>query len=279
MTLPNFIFAGAPKSGSSTLFQYIRQHPEIYMSDIKEPFFFDFQYDKGIGFYERFFENHKDEKIIGEATVWYMSWPTVPKRIYETIPDTKFLFILRNPIERAFSNYLMDLRAGYYTPQQNFGYVIRNEENVSGLNRRIVSAGFYYKHLKRFEDYFDRNQMLILLYEDLRKDIRSVEKKIYEFLGVDSSFSASAPKNRMITPHLRQANLLARASKIFPLFDVTWKRSRYFRYAFIDQSIKSSACILPEDFDYLSDIYKIYNSLLSDYLGVDLTHWNRIYSQ
>lgn len=163
MTLPNFIFAGAPKSGSSTVFEYIRQHPDIYMSEVKEPFFFDFNYDKGLAHYETFFQNYKGEKIIGEATVWYMSWKKATQRIYETIPDAKLLFILRNPIERAFSDYCMNLRGGHYTPNQTFGYVIRNEQNISKLNRRIVSGGFYYQHLKRFEQYFPRENMLIIL--------------------------------------------------------------------------------------------------------------------
>lgn len=182
MVLPNFIFAGASKSGSSTLFEHIKQHPDICISSVKEPFFFDFNYRKGLEYYESLFLHHKGEKAVGEATVWYMSWQSVPKRMYDSLPDVKLLLVLRNPIERAFSNYLMDLRAGHYTPQQTFGHVIRNEKNVKGIDRRIVSGGFCYEHLKRFEKYFPQNQMLVVLYEDLKHNPQQVCSKVYSFL-------------------------------------------------------------------------------------------------
>jgi hypothetical protein len=194
--LPNFIFAGAPKSASSTLFEYIKQHPDIYMCPIKEPFFFDFNYEKGIDWDQNLFIDYQGQKIIGEATVWYMRWKSVPQRIYEIIPNVKFLFVLRNPIDRAFSNYQMDLQGGKYTPEQTFSYVIRNEAKDSSIDRTIVSAGFYYQHIKNFEQYFNRENFLFILYEELKRDIRLVEKKIYDFLEVDSNFAASGVINK-----------------------------------------------------------------------------------
>ena len=274
MTLPNFIFAGAPKSGSSTLFEYIRQHPDIYMSVIKEPFFFDFNYEKGVSYYEDFFKQHNQEKIVGEATVWYMSWPNVPKRIYKTIPNVKLLFVLRNPIDRAFSNYLMDLRSGYYTPQQTFGYVIRNEKSVPGLDRRIVSGGFYYQHIKQFEQYFDRQRMLILLYDDLKQDIRSVERCVYQFLDINLDFQAQVNKNYMVAPYLCNQSLLMLFSQYLPLFDAAWQKSRHFRDLFLDNKTKKKNVINREDRDYLCQVYKEQNKLLEDYLERDLSHWN-----
>lgn len=277
MVLPNFILAGAPKAGSSTFFEIIRQHPEIYMSEVKEPFFFDFNYQKGISWYEDFFKSHQGEKMIGEATVWYMRWPSVPQRIHQIIPNVKLLFILRNPIERAFSNYLMDLQGGHYTPDQTFGYVIRNEKQVPNLNRTIVSAGFYYEHLQRFEQYFDRSQMLVMLYDELKRDLRSVERRVYEFLGVDPRFQAKLARDYMVGSFLRNSELLSLASKSLPPFKLLWKNSRHFRslfYKSFNSYAKRKRNVMSEpDRNYLRGVYAEPNRLLAEYLGCDLSHW------
>ncbi|AFZ35783.1 sulfotransferase [Stanieria cyanosphaera PCC 7437] len=276
MLLPNFIFAGAPKSASSTLFEYIKQHPDIYMCPIKEPFFFDFNYEKGIDWYQSLFSNYQGEKIIGEATVWYMRWKSVPQRIYQTIPNSKFLFVLRNPIERAFSNYQMDLFGGKYTLDQTFGYVIRNEFKDSSIDRTIVSSGFYYEQLKRFEEYFDPSNFLIILYEDLKNDLRAVEKKIYEFLDVDSNFQAINPDNRMIGRCLKNEKLLIKLSQL-PGFNKIWQKHRQFRKLFIYENStinkQKIATMSKEDREYLNFVYAKHNDLLSKYINQDLSHW------
>ena len=271
MVLPNFIFAGAPKSGSSSLFEYIRQHPDICMSDVKEPFFFDFNYEKGLQYYGDFFKHHNGEKIVGEATVWYMSWPSVSKRMYETIPNVKLMFVLRNPIDRAFSNYMMDLRGGHYTPAQTFGYVIRNESRAKGLARRIVSGGFYYQHLKHFEEYFRRDQFLIIPYQDLKQDLRAVERKVYKFLDVDHSFQATASQNRMIAPYQVTPEILARVSDKLPLFNFLWKKSRHFRDIFYDFNNKQKNAMKPADRNFLEETYAEQNALLEKHFNISFT--------
>ena len=94
MPLPTFILAGAPKAGSSAFWHYIRQHPDIYLPDEKEPFFFDFNFEKGLDWYESKFDGHNGEAAIGEATVWYMRWRSVPERIHSLLPDVKLIFLL-----------------------------------------------------------------------------------------------------------------------------------------------------------------------------------------
>lgn len=273
MILPNFIFAGAPKSGSSTLFEYIRQHPDVCMSKIKEPFFFDFNYEKGRKYYESLFAHYKGERIVGEATVWYMSWPSVPARMHELIPDAKLLFVLRNPIERAFSDYMMNLRDGYYTPQQTFDYVIRNEQKVQGLDRRVTSGGFYYRHLKRFERYFTRKQMLIVTFREMKKDIRAVERKIYSFLDIDSEFCGNVIKDRMVAPYIHSLEKLILTSQKIPLFDLGWKKSRHFRQLFLDFQSKKKNVISESARNYLFDLYYEQNKILAKHLNIDLSEW------
>jgi hypothetical protein len=274
--LPNFIFAGAPKSASSTLFEYIKQHPDIYMCPVKEPFFFDFNYEKGINWYQNLFSSYQGQKIVGEATVWYMRWKVVPQRIHEIIPNTKFLFVLRNPVERAFSNYQMDLIGGKYTLDQTFGYVIRNEHQDSKIDRTIVSSGFYHQHFLNFENYFDRDKFLIILYDDLKQDIFAVTKKVYNFLGVDPNFKPESVANRMIGSYVNHKKLITLLAKL-PFFNNLWQRSRHFRSLFIRKNSKLNQDEIPqisnEDRQYLNELYKTHNQLLSQYLNIDLSHW------
>jgi hypothetical protein len=272
MVLPNFIIAGAPKAATSTLYEYIKQHPNIYMSPVKEPFFFDFNYEKGTKYYESFFKGYRGEKAIGEATVWYMSWDGVPQRMHNCVPDVKLIFVLRDPVERAFSNYLMDLCSGHYVPKQTFGYIIRNEGKINGIHRRIVSGGFYCRYIKRFEQYFGREKMLFILYDDLKKNIQNVEKTIYEFLGIDDSFRADKPGDKMVSQCLLNEEFLVEISNRSPEFNYLWAKSRHFRQFFLGSPSKSNQMHVL-DRKYLFEIYSEENKKLEDYLDIDLSAW------
>lgn len=278
MVLPNFILAGAPKAGSSSFFELLRQHPDIYASSVKEPFFFDFNFERGIDWYEQFFRDRRHEQAIGEATVWYMRWPSVPERIHRTLPDVKLIFILRNPIERAFSNYMMDLNGGHYTPEQTFGYVIRNEDRVPSLNRTIVSAGYYYQHLQRFEKYFDRSQILVLLYDDFVRDWQVTLRQACEFLNVDPDVEVTLDRDRMVGAYLRHGEFLSDLSRRFPPFRLAWRKSRHFRNLLYendrDRHNRKRNPIAPEDREYLQNLYRDGNQKLADAIGRDLSHWN-----
>jgi len=244
------------------------------MGETKEPFFFDFNYEKGFDYYSTFFKNYNGEKIIGEATVWYMSWPGVPKRIYESLPDVKLLFMLRNPVDRAFSNYLHDLRSGYYKPNQTFGYVIRNEEKNNSINRRIVFGGFYYYHIQEFLKYFERNSILIILYEDLKTNINNVGREIFKFLNIESDINIKDYQDAMISPYLRFPNFLPRISSQKPMFNFIWKRSHHFRENFLDYKSNKKNTMEKEDREYLKNIYKSDIKKLESYLNKDLNNWN-----
>jgi len=273
MILPNFILAGAAKSGTSTLYNYLCQHPDIYMSETKEPFFFDFNYDKGLDYYSTFFKNYSGEKIIGEATVWYMSWPGVPERIYESLPEVKLLFILRNPIDRAYSNYMHDLRSGLYKPNQTFGYVIRNEEIDDSIHRRIVLGGYYYRHIQEFLKYFESDSILILLYDDIKSDFNNVGSKIFNFLDIQSNIYIKNYSDAMVSPYLRLTKLLPIISSFVPMFNYFWKKSHHFRRIFLKYNTNKKNIIEDEDRKFLQNIYKSDINNLEIYLNRDLSFW------
>jgi hypothetical protein len=124
MTMPNFLIIGAAKSGTTSLHHYLKQHPQVYMSQIKEPSFFAFEGTKpaipgpwkrwaahnfitDIQAYRSLFQGVSDEVAIGEASTIYLVHPTAPQRIRHYVPDAKLIAILRDPAERAYSNYRM----------------------------------------------------------------------------------------------------------------------------------------------------------------------------
>lgn len=105
--LPNFLIVGAARAGTTSLYYYLKQHPDVFMSPKKEIDFFDVDknFEKGLDWYERYFEGYTGQKAIGEASPLYMYLEKVPKRIAKVIPDVKLIFILRNPVDRAYSHY------------------------------------------------------------------------------------------------------------------------------------------------------------------------------
>ena len=231
MKLPNFIIIGAAKSGTTALYHYIKQHPDIYMSPLKETEFFAFEGDlldfKGpgdlpratitqIGDYLDLFRGQTYEPAIGEASPVYLYSIKAPPRIYHYIPKAKIICLLRDPIERAYSQYLMFIRDGR-EPLTDFSTALQEEENR--INNKwawgwhYTQTGLYYTQLKRYFDLFDRSQIKIYLYEDLVKDTSALTQDLFRFIGVDDSFEpniqkrhniSGIPKNAMLHQFLTQ---------------------------------------------------------------------------
>src|ERR671929_75877 len=133
MTMPNFFIIGAMKSGTTALYYYLEQHPEVYMSPVKEPNFFCSQEQKNgadavtdIRAYERLFRGVLGETAVGEASHCYLYEPRAAAAIRRCVPEAKLLAILRNPIDRAFSHFLHMVRTGS-EPLSDFAQALREE--------------------------------------------------------------------------------------------------------------------------------------------------------
>src|SRR5215471_11353850 len=112
-TIPNFLVGGPPKCASTSLNFYLKQHPEIYMSPVKQTKFFSLDYDNGTNFYlQTYFSGVTEETMAGEATPTYFLLPFVVERIKKFNPEMKIIFCLRNPVERAFSGWSMRMNNG-----------------------------------------------------------------------------------------------------------------------------------------------------------------------
>jgi len=192
---PNFFCIGAQKAGTTSLYNILIQNPEIYLPrNKKEIHYFDYDrnYNKGLNWYfKKYFNNVKNEHAIGEITPSYSYFSHVPERIYNDLgSDVKFIFILRQPIDRAISHYSMMtsrkeeeftfLEAIEYEEQRLNSNQIDSKKNYSYLNR-----GFYSKQLTNYYKFFDKDNILLLSFEkEIKENLKETIIKIESFLGV-----------------------------------------------------------------------------------------------
>ena len=177
----DFIGIGAQKSGTSWLYACLYEHPEI-CAPIKELHFFSRdRYQKGLKWYEQHFATCSQQKKRGEFSTSYLYSNEAAKRIHGAYPEAKIIVSLRNPIDRAFSQYRNAIKAGEIEPTVNFESYIKTEPSA-------FKQGYYTGQLRRYFEYFDPKQIHIIIYEDIKKDPRRVIKEIYRFLNIDESF-------------------------------------------------------------------------------------------
>lgn len=256
MTMPNFLIIGAPKAGTTSLYAYLKQHPQIYMPPVKEPHFFALD-NRGVSFqgpgdqtrlasavhqletYKNLFTGVKDEIAIGEASTNYLGSRCAPERIKQLIPEVKLIAVLRNPIDAAYASYLHLMRNGDEFIK-DFSVALQAEpERIQknwGWQWRYQQRGFYFEALERYFSIFEHRQIKVYLFEDFKDDTDGVLRDIFNFLGVESSFksktasrhNASAmPKSLLMNRLLIKPNILRDAAKI--LFPQAMRQNLYHR--------------------------------------------------
>jgi hypothetical protein len=199
---PNFFLLGAGRCGTTTLHSMLQQHPGIFMSKVKEPSFFCsyFQVVKDPVTYFRLFNPVDGERAIGEASHVYLSNPESATVLHELFPDAKFILIFRNPTERAYSLYNF-MRAARFEPLATFEEALAQEtprfedpeffRNCPQYfwNFMYVRSSCYDSQWQRYLDLYPRDRFLALSLYELRAAPGAWMRRIYEFLGVDGSFS------------------------------------------------------------------------------------------
>lgn len=189
--LPNVFIAGAQKSGTTTLHRLLESHPQAYTpADRQEIHFFDLEdnFRRGVDWYRSLFAGWNGEAVIFQTSPMYIYRPEVPARIAETCPEARFIFILRNPVERAYSHYWHEIRAG--SERLSFEDALAREPDRlrrgPAAQRRFsyVDRGRYAAQLSRFFDQFPRERIQVHLTEDLKADPVAVARPMTEFLGL-----------------------------------------------------------------------------------------------
>jgi hypothetical protein len=184
--LPTFVIIGTMKGGTTSLYHYLRAHPQVFMTETKELHYFvaEKNLSRGLGWYERNFASAGDALAVGEASPDYTKYPIhpgVPKRMAETVPDARLLYVIRNPVERIRSHYLHDVARGRERRPI--------AEAVPG-SMHYLAPSRYALQIEQYLEHFPREQLLVLLSEDLRNDRAATLRRVYRFLGVDPDWEA-----------------------------------------------------------------------------------------
>lgn len=199
-----FLIIGTQKAGTTALVHHLSRHEDIGFAKSKELHFFDRKRFYGLDklaykYYESKFDFNSGKKIYGEATPIYLYWNDAPQRIYNYNPAIKLIAILRNPIDRAFSNWNMEVDRG--NESLSFSEAIRNEatrvKRSYPYQDRLfsyVDRGFYSKQILRYQQLFQKDQMLFLKYEDYFKDQQGTMEHIFQFLELNSGNYTFQPK-------------------------------------------------------------------------------------
>lgn len=203
--LPNFIVGGAAKCATTSLAHYLDEHPDVCVSRPKECHFFDSDddYARGPDHYRRYFKHWAGESAVGDATPAYLHGAHIAERIRETLPGVKLIFIFRDPVRRAYSNYWHAIRAG--RTASPFEQAI-NEPRC----RHLLERSRYARYLEAYLDVFDRERMLFLLTERLAKAPQEVMREVFRFIGVDDSFDCSRTSTQKNTNTIPRSLRLAR---------------------------------------------------------------------
>ncbi len=182
--LPNLVIIGAMKCGTTSLHRYLDLHPDICMSQTKELDFFieEKKWSKGLTWYESNFM--QPNKVIGESSPNYSKYPffsRVPERMYKIIPNTKLIYIIRDPIERIKSHYVHNIANG--REKASLKQALDNLKS-----NHYVNCSKYFMQLEKFSDYYHRSSILIVDLVDLKKNVKETLSRIFQFLEVDQFF-------------------------------------------------------------------------------------------
>lgn len=196
--LPTFLVIGAAKAGSTSLYRFLNSHPQVFMSECKEPDFFidEVNWKLGLDWYESHFDQAKGALAIGEASVRYSMDPLfegVPGRVAQMIPEVKLVYLVRDPIERMLSHYIHRYRR---KPKKSpgSGPIEREHRPIQDAlleEPHYINSSRYAHQVELYLQHFAREQLLIITSEELRRNRMATLRKVYEFLGIDPSLDRS----------------------------------------------------------------------------------------
>ena len=186
----DFLGLGAQKAGTSWIHACLYEHPQIAMPATKEVHFFSNHYAKGLSWYARQFPAGLTDQVMGEFSPSYFYHPDAPKRIYDYNPQVKLIICLREPVGRTLSAYRYAVQTGAIPPTMSLDTIIQTYP-------AYVEHSLYYGQIQRYLNYFKREQLLMMLYEDIASEPFRFMRDIYQFMGVDPSFRSSIANRKV----------------------------------------------------------------------------------
>lgn len=298
MIPPDVIIGGAPKCGTSSLFNWLAEHPDICGASPKETFFFmdrdhplknkaNNYYQPSSGGYLSFYQS--PDKLKLEGTTHYLYQKNTPKILSAHGQNTKVIFVLREPSSRVYSsfNYTRNNLAAFSSniEFQEYVNVVLNDEPLKELDksrsayvlRRDINYGKYVEYLSHWYEYYDRNKIKIILYEELRDQPVDIMNDLCAFIGIDGSFFSSydfVKRNQTVTVLNRYLHgKLRGVNRILPENKTTAILKKFYFGLMTSRSRK----VERNDEQVLADLkkyYRTYNEKLSLFLDRNLSIWN-----
>lgn len=211
MPHPTFLILGTSKAGSTSLYHYLSQHPDVFMSEPKEPLFFQTEYQRGIEYYwNSYFQKYGGQKEIGEACTKNLQLPFVARRVADMLPDARLFVLCRNPVERTISAYwhshshgveplsfeaaieknLRRLETGprFEDETEASLYARVADQGIKALQRAYgfyIEPGYYAEHIERYRALFGEARIKVIFFEDLTRDASGVVADVQRFLGLE----------------------------------------------------------------------------------------------
>ncbi len=185
--LPDFLIIGAAKAGSTTLYEYLKMHPQIWMAADKEPCFFDSTHPnskKGLDWYCSLFEDAQEAQLCGEASMNYTRWPIVPdapQLISSLIPNTKLIYTMREPVQRAYAHFVHRYDRECFPGQP---FTMSFEEFIES-DPTIIQSSDYLTKISKYLDVFPIESLLLLVFEEFVEKPAASLRKVFDFLGID----------------------------------------------------------------------------------------------
>lgn len=301
--LPDFLIIGAGKSGTTSVDNYLKQHPDIYISAVKEPNFFGYELNTAQDFegtpqlnhynssitniadYLNLFEEASSRQIKGETSNTYMYHENAAERIKHYIPNVKLIAILRQPAERLYSRYLHLARENKL-PTESFEECL-DRGSIWWERNDLIKEGFYGKYLEKYFKIFDESQIKVFIYEELREDPQKLHKEIFQFLGVKDDFDIDFSitynqsgfiKNPLIDQLIGPKSFLFRGlKKIVSEKNIQKVKENKFLFKKVNdlRSKNLSKPKLSKDLKYKisNEIYKDDIVLLQKLINKDVSHW------
>lgn len=277
--LPNFLIVGAARSGTTSMYYYLKEHPNIFMSPVKEINYFSINYSHySIGYYENFFNKAIFENAIGEASPSYLWTEKTPERIKKHIPDCKIIIILRDPIDRFFSDH----RYLWYNYKINDQICdILEEIKIYGVEQFLISSplvkkGLYFHAVKSYLKQFGSSNIKVMLFDDLKHSLYKILNEVYSFLGVDDNFKPKIKvynsRKEINTYSLKNVCLYNLSKKNY--IEEKFEKLKRLVVRSISKEKYSNDLVYQKELHlYLKNIYKEDVVMTEDLIGRNLKHW------
>ncbi len=275
MTLPNFIYGGPPKAGSSWIYSLLEEHPEVFVPEGKYVQFFTDYYARGIDWYERVFAKAEPRHVARvDLTTDYLFLPEAAERLAKHIPDARIFFSLRNPVERDWSAYQHLLRTG-----QSHGKLT---EEIGTAHHMLTKCSAYSDAIERSWRLFGRENTLVLLFDNIRSAPQGAADTLHDFLGVarrgvtsDGSGAknvARAARNPKLNGALKKGAIALRAAGMSRVLGKLKSNPVLDRVLFSAGTVPKLRDA-PEDWKFLFDRHAGEISRLEEMLSRDLSAW------